>query len=74
MPNTNPDDKRPPGRPKMAEGYARDKVISIRVTDGGFRRVETLAKATNRTVAEYVREILKAVADGTILLKLPPKA
>ena len=72
MSDTNPTGKRPPGRPKLEDGLARSKVISVRLTEYGYQRMQALANLSQRSVADYTREVLKQLVTGQILARIPP--
>lgn len=66
--NTDPL-KRPPGRPKKDPVKVRSKLIAVRITEHGYGRVSSLAAAKKMKVPEYLRYVLKLLADGTILIR-----
>jgi hypothetical protein len=56
-------------RPKIDPKYRRDKIVAIRLTDYGYDRVKLLADRRGMSVAEYVRLVLKMLADGSLLMR-----
>jgi hypothetical protein len=48
------------GRPKMAKGEAKGKIVPIRFNAEDIKKVTAAAKAKNQTVSEWVRSTLNA--------------
>lgn len=48
------------GRPKMAKGEAKGKIVPIRFNAEDIKRVTMAAKANKQTVSEWVRSTLYA--------------
>jgi hypothetical protein len=48
------------GRPKMAKGQAKGKIVPIRFNAEDIKKVASAAKASNQTVSEWVRSTLYA--------------
>jgi Family of unknown function (DUF6290) len=48
------------GRPKMAKGEAKGKIVPIRFNAEDLKRVTSAAKANKQTVSEWVRSALYA--------------
>jgi hypothetical protein len=48
------------GRPKMAKGEAKGKIVPIRFNADDLKRVTAAAKANKQTVSEWVRSTLYA--------------
>lgn len=48
------------GRPKLAKGEAKGKIVPIRFNAEDLKRVTTAAKANKQTVSEWVRSTLYA--------------
>jgi hypothetical protein len=48
------------GRPKMAKGEAKGKIVPIRFNADDIKRVTAAAKANKQTVSEWVRSTLYA--------------
>ena len=51
---------KPVGRPKMAKGEAKGKIVPIRFNAEDIKRVTSAAKANKQTVSEWVRSTLYA--------------
>lgn len=51
---------RKPGRPKMAKGEAKGSIVPVRFSPESRKRVEMAAKASNKTVSEWIRSTLLA--------------
>lgn len=52
--------KRKPGRPKLAKAEAKGTIVPVRFNPEDRKRVETAAKASNKTVSEWIRSTLLA--------------
>jgi hypothetical protein len=48
------------GRPKMAKGEAKGKIVPIRFNAEDLKKVTAAAKANKQTVSEWVRSTLYA--------------
>jgi hypothetical protein len=48
------------GRPKMAKGEAKGKIVPIRFNADDLKKVTAAAKANKQTVSEWVRSTLYA--------------
>jgi hypothetical protein len=48
------------GRPKMAKGEAKGKIVPIRFNAEDIKKVTAAAKAKDQTVSEWVRSTLNA--------------
>jgi hypothetical protein len=48
------------GRPKMAKGEAKGKIVPIRFNAEDLKKVAAAAKANKQTVSEWVRSTLYA--------------
>jgi hypothetical protein len=48
------------GRPKMAKGEAKGKIVPIRFNAEDLKKVTSAAKANQQTVSEWVRSTLYA--------------
>ena len=46
------------GRPKMAKGEAKGKIVPIRFNAEDLKKVTAAAKTKNQTVSEWVRNVL----------------
>jgi hypothetical protein len=53
-----------PGRPRLAKGAAKGSVVPVRFSLEDRKRVEAAAKASKKTVSEWVRStLLASIAD-----------
>jgi hypothetical protein len=50
----------PVGRPKMAKGEAKGKIVPVRFNADDLKRVTAAAKSSNQTVSEWIRSTLNA--------------
>ena len=48
------------GRPKLAKGEAKGKIVPVRFNAEDLKRVTAAAKASKQTVSEWVRSTLYA--------------
>lgn len=48
------------GRPRMAKGEAKGKIVPIRLNSDDLKKVTDAAKANKQTVSEFVRSTLYA--------------
>lgn len=46
------------GRPKLAKGEAKGKIVPIRFNAEDLKRVTAAAKASEQTVSEWIRQTL----------------
>ena len=51
------------GRPKLPKGDAKGRIVPIRFNAQDLKRIESSAKASDKTVSEWIRGIV-AVALG----------
>jgi hypothetical protein len=51
-PKTKP---RPVGRPRLAKGEAKGKIVPVRFNAQDLKQIEYAAKKTNQTVSQFVR-------------------
>ena len=54
------------GRPKLPKGDAKGRIVPIRFNAGDLKRIESAAKANQKTVSEWVRGLV-ATALGDCL-------
>jgi hypothetical protein len=52
------------GRPKMAKGEAKGKIVPIRFNAEALKKVTAAAKANKQTVSEWIRSKLNAAMEG----------
>jgi len=64
-------DDQPPkkkgGRPKLDPWNVRNKVIAVRLTEDGYKKVKMLAEARKLSVEGYVRTVLQKLHEGRII-------
>ena len=63
MPTLKPKLKKP-GRPRMAKGEAKGSIVPVRFSAEDRKRVEAAAKASGKTVSDWVRSTLSAAIGG----------
>ncbi|MGA9671121.1 MAG: DUF6290 family protein [Terracidiphilus sp.] len=59
MPTSKPKPKKP-GRPRLAKKDAKGSIIPVRFNPEDRKRVEDIAKASNQTVSEWIRQTVAA--------------
>ena len=52
------------GRPKMAKGEAKGKIVPIRFNADDLTKVTAAAKANKQTVSEWVRSTLNSALEA----------
>jgi predicted HicB family RNase H-like nuclease len=52
------------GRPKLPKGEAKGKLVALRFNGDDLKRVEAAAKASNKSVSEWMRSTLLAAIGG----------
>jgi hypothetical protein len=55
---------KPVGRPKMAKGEAKGKIVPIRFNAEDLKKVTAAARSKDQTVSEWVRSTLYASLQG----------
>jgi hypothetical protein len=48
------------GRPKLPKGDAKGRIVPIRFNPNDLKRIESAAKAGQKTVSEWVRQTINA--------------
>jgi predicted HicB family RNase H-like nuclease len=48
------------GRPKLPKGEAKGRIVPIRFNPQDIKRIEAAAKASQKTVSEWVRSTINA--------------
>jgi hypothetical protein len=48
------------GRPKLPKGEAKGRIVPIRFNASDIKRVEAAARASRKTVSEWIRSTLTA--------------
>jgi hypothetical protein len=48
------------GRPKLPKGDAKGRIVPIRFNPADLKRVETAARASQKTVSEWIRGTVSA--------------
>ena len=46
------------GRPKLPKGEAKGRIVPIRFNSHDIKRMETAAKASGKTVSEWIRGLV----------------
>lgn len=52
------------GRPKMAKGEAKGRVVVVRFNAEDLKKVTTAAKASKQTLSDWIRSTLNAATQG----------
>ncbi len=52
------------GRPKMAKGDAKARIVPVRFNPDLMKRVTGAAKASKQTLSEWIRSTLNAATTG----------
>ena len=53
------------GRPKLPKGEAKGRIVPIRFNASDVKRVEAAAKASRKTVSEWIRSTLNAKIEAS---------
>jgi predicted HicB family RNase H-like nuclease len=62
MPQPKP--KKKMGRPKLPKGDAKGSMVVIRFNGNDLKRIESAAKASQKTVSEWIRGTLNAAIEA----------
>lgn len=65
MGNTKPKPKKR-GRPPLAKGEVKAKIVPMRLQDADVKLFEKAAKATKQTLSEWMRSTLREAATGNL--------
>jgi hypothetical protein len=60
MPNPKP---RKIGRSKLPKGEAKDRIVPIRFNVSDIKRIESAAKASDKTVSEWIRGLVASAIE-----------
>jgi hypothetical protein len=52
------------GRPKLPKGEAKGRVVPIRFNPSDLKRIETAARADQKTVSEWIRGIVATAMEA----------
>jgi hypothetical protein len=52
------------GRPKLPKGEAKGRVVPVRFNASDLKRIEAAAKASQKTVSEWIRGILSTAMEA----------
>ena len=52
------------GRPKLPAGAAKGRVVHVRFTPEEIERIAASAKASNKTISEWIRSTLNAAIES----------
>lgn len=55
---------RPVGRPKLAKGEAKGKIVPIRFNADDLKKVTAAAKAKKKSVSEWIRSTINAALEA----------
>jgi hypothetical protein len=53
------------GRPPLAKGQVKAKIVPMRLRDADVKLFEKAAKATKQSLSEWMRSTLRKVASGS---------
>jgi predicted HicB family RNase H-like nuclease len=48
------------GRPKLPKGHAKGRIVPVRFNAEDIKKIAEAAKASNKTVSEWIRSTLSA--------------
>jgi hypothetical protein len=48
------------GRPKLPKGEAKGRIVPIRFNPSDLKRIESMARASQKTVSEWIRGVINA--------------
>jgi hypothetical protein len=54
----------PVGRPKLAKGEAKGKIVPVRFNADDLKKVTAAAKASKQTLSEWIRSTLQKAVEG----------
>jgi predicted HicB family RNase H-like nuclease len=60
---TQPKPKKP-GRPKLPTGEAKGRIVPVRFTPDEIQRIAVAAKASDKTISEWIRSTLNAAIES----------
>jgi hypothetical protein len=60
MPNPKP---KKIGRPKLPKGAAKGRIVPVRFNAQDIKRIESAAKATDKTVSEWIRGLVASAME-----------
>jgi hypothetical protein len=60
MPKQPKEQKRKPGRPKLAEHEAKAKIVPVRFAAEEIERIAEAARKADQTVSQWIRSTLNA--------------
>jgi uncharacterized protein (DUF1778 family) len=63
MPKRKP---RPVGRPALAKGEAKDKIVPVRLDPDDYKIISAAAKAGDKTLSAWIRHTLRTAAEEEI--------
>jgi predicted DNA-binding protein len=52
------------GRPKLPAGAAKGRIVHVRFTSEEIDRINELAKASGKTISEWIRSMLNAAIES----------
>jgi len=52
------------GRPKLPKGDAKGRIVPIRFNASDLKRIESAAKASQKTVSEWIRSTVSAAMEA----------
>ena len=64
MPKQSKPRPRKPGRPKLPKGEAKRRIVPVRFAPDEIKRITASAKASDKTVSEWIRSTLNAATQS----------
>jgi len=52
------------GRPKLPKGEAKGRIVPIRFNAADLKRIESTAKANQKTVSEWIRGVIATAMEA----------
>jgi hypothetical protein len=52
------------GRPKLLRGDAKGRIVPVRFNTNDLKRIESAAKASQKTVSEWIRNTVSAAMEA----------
>ena len=52
------------GRPKLPKGDAKGRIVPVRFNASDLKRIESAAKANQKTVSEWIRSTVSAAMES----------
>lgn len=66
--------KRQPGRPKLPKGKAKGRIVPVRFSADGVRKIELAARFNNEKVSEWIRRSLEEAQVVKLMVRIVDRA